>query len=114
MATQIPQGLSSTTRPPNNSSLYNNFKTFVLLAGMTSLLLGAGYMMGRTSGLMIAVGLAVIMNFAGYWFSDKIALSMSGAQEVSPQEAPELHAMVDHLSQRAGLPKPRVYVIPDM
>jgi heat shock protein HtpX len=70
--------------------------------------------MGRANGMMIALFFAVAMNFAGYWFSDKIALSMSGAREVSPQDAPELHAMVEHLSNRAGLPKPRVYVIPEM
>src|SRR5690606_33696188 len=94
--------------------MVNNFKTFVLLAALTALLMGAGYTMGGRGGLMIALGLTVIMNFAGYWFSDKIALGMSGAREVGPAEAPELHAMVGNLVQRAGLPMPRVYVMPTM
>lgn len=92
--------------------MLNNFKTFMLLAALTALVLGAGYMMGGNSGLMIALVVTVIMNFTGYWFSDKIALKMSGAQEVSPEQAPELHAMVRNLAQRANLPMPRVYVIP--
>jgi heat shock protein HtpX len=94
--------------------MVNNFKTFVLLAALTALLIGAGFVMGGRGGLMIALGLTVIMNFAGYWFSDKIALKMSGAREVSPAEAPELHSMVGNLVQRANLPMPRVYVMPTM
>jgi heat shock protein HtpX len=94
--------------------MVNNFKTFVLLAALTALLIAGGYVMGGRGGLMIALGLTVVMNFAGYWFSDKIALSMSGAREVSSAEAPELHAMVGNLVQRAGLPMPRVYVMPTM
>ncbi len=94
--------------------MVNNFKTFVLLAALTALLIGAGFVMGGRGGLMIALGLTVIMNFAGYWFSDKIALKMSGAREVSPAEAPELHSMVGNLVQRANLPMPRVYIMPTM
>jgi heat shock protein HtpX len=97
----------------NQRSVFNNFKTFILLAGLTSLLVGAGYLMGGRNGLMIALGITLVMNFASYWFSDKIALAMSGAQEVSPQEAPDLHAMVARLAQRANLPMPRVYIIPE-
>jgi heat shock protein HtpX len=100
-------------RSVNQRSVYNNFKTFILLAGLTALLMGAGFTMGGRNGLMIALGLTLVMNFASYWFSDKIALAMSGAQEVSPQQAPELHAMVSRLAQRANLPMPRVYVIPE-
>src|SRR4028118_1843998 len=98
----------------NSRSLYNNFKTFILLAGLPSLLLGAGHIMGGRQGLIIALGLTLVMNFVGYWFSDKIALAMSGAREVSPDDAPELHRMVSHLAQRANLPLPRVYIIPEM
>ena len=97
----------------NQRSLYNNFKTFILLAGLTSLLVGAGYLIGRQSGLIIALIFALLMNFVGYWFSDKIALAMSGAREVDATQAPELHAMVSQLAQRANLPMPRVYVIPE-
>ncbi|HVF11439.1 MAG TPA: zinc metalloprotease HtpX [Abditibacteriaceae bacterium] len=91
---------------------YNNLKTFVLLAGLTALVAGAGRMLGGPNGLIIGLGLAFVMNFVAYWFSDKIALAMSGAKEVSPQEAPDLHAMVGDLARRANLPMPRVYVIP--
>lgn len=91
---------------------YNNMKTFVLLAGLTALVAGAGRLIGGANGMVIGLGLAFVMNFVGYWFSDKIALSMSGAQEVTPQEAPDLHAMVGDLARRADLPMPRVYVIP--
>ncbi len=98
----------------NQRSLYNNTKTFVLLAALTALMAGAGFAIGRTGGLAIALVFAVVMNFGSYWFSDKIALKMSGAQEVSAHEAPELHAMVSDLAARAGLPMPRVYLIPEM
>lgn len=91
----------------------NNFKTFILLAGLTALFLFGGQVLGGKQGMLIGLTLAVVMNFAGYWFSDKIALSMSRAQEVSVAEAPELHRSVEFLAQRAGIPKPRVYVIPD-
>jgi heat shock protein HtpX len=93
--------------------MINNFKTFMLLAGMTALLLAGGQALGGRGGLMIALFFTVAMNVAGYWFSDRIALSMSGAQEVDVAQAPELHAMVGQLAQRAGIPKPRVYVTPD-
>jgi heat shock protein HtpX len=93
--------------------MINNFKTFILLAGLTALLLAGGQALGGRGGMMIALGLTVAMNVAGYWFSDKIALSMAGAQEVDINQAPELHAVVSRLAQRAGIPKPRVYVTPD-
>jgi heat shock protein HtpX len=90
----------------------NTFKTFILLAGMTALLLGIGGAIGGRNGLTIALVFAGIMNLAGYWFSDKIALSMSGAQPVSEAEAPDLYRMVRELCMRADLPVPRLYVIP--
>ncbi len=71
-----------------------------------------GNAIAGTQGLVIAFVAAVVMNFASYWFSDKIVLKMYKAQEVGPQEAPELYDMVDKLRQRAGLPMPAVYVIP--
>ncbi|MBV9467975.1 MAG: M48 family metalloprotease [Abitibacteriaceae bacterium] len=98
----------------NQGSLYNNVKTFMLLAGLTGLLIGAGYLMGGRNGLIIAIGITLVMNFVSYWFSDKIALAMSGAREVNPAEAPQLYATVQHLTQRANLPMPRLYVIPSM
>ncbi len=90
----------------------NGFKTFILLAGLTALLLLIGQVLGGRSGLYLAFFMALIMNFVGYWFSDKIALAMSRAKEVSVNEAPDLHQMVERLCVQAGLPKPRVYIIP--
>jgi len=90
----------------------NGFKTFILLAGLTALLLVIGQAIAGKSGLYLAFIMALVMNFVGYWFSDKIALAMSGAQEVTLDQAPDLHRMVERLCVQAGLPKPRVYVIP--
>ena len=90
----------------------NTLKTFILLAGLTALLLAIGSALGGRQGLMIALVFAGIMNFVGYWFSDKIALGMSGAQPVSEEEAPDLYRIVRELCLRANLPLPRLYVIP--
>ncbi len=86
-------------------------KTGILMAGLTFLFMLAGQALGGQSGMMIAGIMALGMNFFSYWFSDKIALRMSGAQEVSAAEAPDLHAMVASLSARADLPTPKTYVI---
>ena len=90
----------------------NTLKTFILLAGLTALLMAIGGAIGGRNGLTIALVFAGLMNFVGYWFSDKIALSMSGAQQVSESEAPDFHRMVRELCRRADLPMPRLYVIP--
>jgi heat shock protein HtpX len=89
----------------------NAVRTALLLGALTGLLLVAGYLIGGQGGLTIALILAFAMNFISYWFSDKIALSMAGAREVSPEEAPELHSIVSRVALMAGLPKPRVYVV---
>lgn len=81
------------------------------MAGLTFLFMVAGQALGGQNGMMIALIMALGMNFFSYWFSDKMALSMSGAKEVTPDQAPELHRMVSSLAQRANLPKPRVYVM---
>lgn len=91
--------------------IWNTFKTTLLLAGLTALFVVIGGALGGQVGMLIALGFAVVMNMGAWWFSDTLALRMSGAQEVSPAEAPELHQMVEVLSQRAGIPKPRVYII---
>ena len=91
--------------------MQNFFKTSVLLAGLTALFVGVGYMIGGTSGMMIAFGVAVAMNLFAYWNSDKMVLSMQGARPVDPRSAPDLYRMVEELSQRAGLPVPKVYII---
>lgn len=91
----------------------NRLKTYLLLAALTSLLLVVGQAIGGRSGLMIALFMAVAMNVGSYWFSDTIVLKMHRAQEVSPSQAPEIHAMVARLAQNAKIPMPRLYVIPD-
>jgi heat shock protein HtpX len=90
----------------------NNMKTLFLLAGLTALMVFMGKLIGGRSGMMVAFILAIGMNFFSYWFSDKIVLRMYGAQEVDPSQAPELHQIVEELSREAGIPKPRVYVVP--
>ncbi|MEQ8835064.1 MAG: zinc metalloprotease HtpX [Miltoncostaeaceae bacterium] len=90
----------------------NQFKTFILVAALTGLLLGIGVLLGGMGGLLLFAGFAVVFNFAMYWFSGKMALKMSKAVEVSEDEEPELHRMIERLAQRAGVPKPGVYVTP--
>jgi heat shock protein HtpX len=89
----------------------NFFKTTLLLALLSGLLLFVGDLLGGRTGLLMALVFAAIMNFASYWFSDKIVLRMYHAQEVGPTHP--LSQMVQGLAARAGLPMPRVYVIPD-
>ena len=89
----------------------NMLKTTVLLAALTGLLVLIGDFFGGTSGMIIAFLFAVIMNFGSYWYSDKIVLKMYRAKEVSPAEAPNLHRIVDGLVMRAGMPKPKVYIV---
>lgn len=91
--------------------MWNTVKTTVLLAGLTGLFVVIGGAIGGQFGMLLAFGFAVVMNMGAWWFSDSLALKMSGAREVSPAEAPELHEMVEVLSARAQMPKPRVYVI---
>ncbi|HXH09822.1 MAG TPA: zinc metalloprotease HtpX [Alphaproteobacteria bacterium] len=90
----------------------NVLRTTVLLAALTALFLVIGGAIGGNQGMFVAFIFALLMNFGSYWFSDKIVLTMYRAQEVSPREAPELHRLVQRLAQRAGIPMPRVYIIP--
>src|SRR5919112_2679299 len=89
----------------------NFMKTAMLLAALTALFGVVGYLLGGSNGMMIALGLAVVTNLFAYWNSDRLALSAHGAVEVDDRTAPELVGMVRALSQRAGLPMPRVYLI---
>lgn len=114
MQSQIPNSFTTYSGPSKSFSTFNTLKTFALMAAMTALVIGIGWMIGRAQGMIIALVFSLVMNFVGYWWSDKIALSMSGAREVGPSEAPELHAMVGDLARRADLPMPRVAVIPQM
>ena len=89
----------------------NTLKTVVLLAALTALLLFVGRLVGGPGGMTVALGLSLVMNLGAYWFSDRIALSMAGARDVSYEQAPELHRVVERLAAAARLPKPRVYVV---
>jgi heat shock protein HtpX len=89
----------------------NTIKTALLLGLMSGVLLVLGDYLGGSSGLMMAFGFAVLMNFASYWFSDKIVLKMYRATPVGPDHP--LYQITARLAQRAGLPMPKVYIIPD-
>jgi heat shock protein HtpX len=89
----------------------SQLRTWILVAGLTALLIGIGALIGGKF-LYIFVIFAVVMNVAGYWFSDKIALRASRAKPVSEQEAPQLYKILRELTERAELPMPRVYTIP--
>ena len=91
----------------------NTLKTVVLLTFMTVLLVFVGGAIGGQNGMIIAFMMALVMNFVSYWFSDKIVLAMYKAQPVTEAQAPDLHAMIRRLTQKAGLPMPKVYIIPD-
>lgn len=88
----------------------NLMRTAMLLAFMTALFMGVGYLIGGQSGMLIALVIAAGMNFSSYWNSDRMVLSAYHAQEVDEQTAPEFYRMVRDLSANAGLPMPRVYV----
>lgn len=90
----------------------NRMKTTILLAALTALLIVIGNIFGGQQGMIIAFILAIVMNFTSYWFSDKIVLKIYRGQELNEAQAPELFAMVRRLTQRAGLPMPRIYRIP--
>lgn len=90
----------------------NGLKTTILLATLTGILVAIGGLLGGQQGMLIALVFAGAMNFFSYWFSDRIVLSMYGAQEVSQRDAPELYGIVADLAQRAGMPMPRLYIVP--
>jgi heat shock protein HtpX len=89
----------------------NYLRTAILLAGLTALFMGVGYLIGGAAGAMIALLVAAAMNLFAYWNSDRMVLSMHGAQEVDGRTAPDLYAMVRDLSGRANLPMPRVFLM---
>ena len=89
----------------------NFFRTTLLLAAMTALFMGVGFMLGGATGMMIALGVAVAMNLFAYWNSDKMVLRMHRAREVDARTAPEYYGIVRELADRAGLPMPRVFIL---
>jgi len=91
--------------------MFNMMKTAILMAAITALFMALGQMLGGRTGMMLALLVAVGMNFFSYWFSDKMVLKMYNAREVDAQSAPRFYAMVQELAQRAELPMPKVYLI---
>ncbi|HEY7763811.1 MAG TPA: zinc metalloprotease HtpX [Aestuariivirgaceae bacterium] len=89
----------------------NVMRTGLLLAAMTGLFLAIGYLVGGETGMLMALAFSVVTNLFAYWNGDKMVLSMHGAEEVSPQQSPELYRLIETLAGRAGLPTPRVYLI---
>ncbi len=90
----------------------NIFKTAMLLAVLTAMLVLLGGALGGRQGMLIAFFFALVMNFASYWWSDRIVLAMYSAQPVGEAEAPELYGVVRRLATKAGIPMPKLYVIP--
>lgn len=91
----------------------SQIKTVLLLALLSAIIIMLGGLMGGRTGVIFAFGLALIMNVGSYWYSDKIVLSMYRARELAPEEAPYLHKIVEELSRNAGIPKPRICVVPE-
>jgi heat shock protein HtpX len=87
------------------------FRTAILLAAMTALFMGIGFLVGGQGGMIVALLVAMAMNLFAYWNSDKMVLRMYGAREVDERSAPELYAMVRRLAGNAGLPMPRVFIM---
>ncbi|MDP2803210.1 MAG: zinc metalloprotease HtpX [Phreatobacter sp.] len=89
----------------------NYMKTAILLAAMTALFMGVGFLVGGQAGMLIALAVACAMNFWSYWGSDKAVLNMYGAEEVDQNSAPDLYQMTWDMAQRAGMPMPRLFII---
>lgn len=91
----------------------SQLKTLFLLALLSGIIIVIGGLVGGRAGVVIAFGLALAMNVGSYWFSDSVVLKMYNAREVTPEEAPMLHQMVEELARNAGIPKPRVCIVPE-
>ena len=89
-----------------------HLKTFLLMAILTVVLVVFGGILGGESGLIMAFGFALILNFFSFWFSDKLAIKMTKSRPLTEEEAPKLHKIIKDLSDKAGLPMPKVYVTP--
>jgi heat shock protein HtpX len=89
----------------------NGLKTALLLGTLTGLMLFAGVALGGQTGLMVALVMTAVMNFGAYWFSDKVVLSMHGAQPVTREQAPKLYEIMEGLTAHAGLPMPKLYIV---
>jgi heat shock protein HtpX len=90
----------------------NTFKTALLLTAMTLLLMAIGRAFGGENGMLLALGIAAVTNFVAYFFSDKIALATYHAQPVTREQLPRVYSVVERMTQKIGLPMPKIYVIP--
>jgi heat shock protein HtpX len=106
-----PRGMP-TSRPAGFGRNYT--MTAALMALLVAVLAIGGQLAGGTGGMLLFGGIGIVMNFVSYWFSDRIALAAHRAREVARADAPQLFESVERLTRRAGLPMPRVYVIPSM
>lgn len=91
----------------------SQLKTALLLGVLTAIIIILGGLIGGRAGIFIAFALALIMNVGSYWYSDKIVLSMYRARELGPDESPFLHEIVTDLARNAGIPKPRIFAVPE-
>ncbi|MBD5640955.1 MAG: zinc metalloprotease HtpX [Desulfovibrio sp.] len=91
----------------------SQLKTVFLLAALSAIIIFLGGMIGGRMGIIIAFGFAILMNVGSYWYSDRIVLSMYRARELGPDESPFLHEIVSDLARNAGIPKPRIFVVPE-
>ena len=92
-------------------SMVNTLRTGLLLAVLTAIFMGVGYLIGGTAGMAIAFVVAAGMNLAGYWNADRLVLATQNAEPIDPARAPDLYRTVGELARRAGLPMPRLYLI---
>ena len=90
----------------------SQLKTLMLMAALSAVLIFMGGALGGQQGILFALVFALIMNVGSYWYSDKIVLSMYRAQELAPEDAPVVHQIVEELARNAGVPKPRLYIVP--
>ncbi len=91
----------------------SSIKTAVLFAALTALFIIIGGLVGGKAGMMIALIFAIVTNFISYWYSDSIVLRIYNAKELSRSDAPQVHSIVEELAKNAGIPKPKIYIVPD-
>jgi heat shock protein HtpX len=92
--------------------VWNQIKTAILLAALAGVLLVVGWLIGGYAGLTIGLAIALVINGISYFFSDKIVLFMYRAKKLEQKDAPKLHEMVEEIAKEAGIPKPKVYLVP--
>ncbi len=92
--------------------MWNQIKTIILLGLLSGVLLAVGYLIGGMNGLTISLAIAILMNFGSYFYSDKLVIAMYGAKEAKKSDYPKLHKIVEEVAQNAGIPKPKVFIVP--